>query len=206
MWQLFLLHKHIRTIRCQSWHIQNHTLPLVMHKLTAHVPHSRTIPHSVGWCLIRLAGGWYSLFARLISHQPVVLFSQNESATSNQPQPASSTLLSEQTSTSHQPPANRTGRCSYTHSNNNWIQNSKYTSRLTVIIEFQTQNTLPDLVVELQSEQHKWVHLRVKSATPLPLTFLCFPARSRASRCVKQVQEKWAHVSLLSINTYKKKI
>jgi hypothetical protein len=27
----------------------------------------------------------------------------------NQPQPASSTLLSEQTSTSHQPPANRTG-------------------------------------------------------------------------------------------------
>jgi hypothetical protein len=38
-----------------------------------------------------------------------VLFSQNESATSNQPQPANSTLLSEQTSTSHQPPANRTG-------------------------------------------------------------------------------------------------
>jgi hypothetical protein len=35
-----------------------------------------------------------SLFARLISHQPAVLFSQNESATSNQPQPASSTLLS----------------------------------------------------------------------------------------------------------------
>jgi hypothetical protein len=42
-----------------------------------------------------------SLFARLISHQPAVLFSQNE--------PASSTLLSEQTSISHQPPANRTG-------------------------------------------------------------------------------------------------
>jgi hypothetical protein len=50
-----------------------------------------------------------SLFARLISHQPAVLFSQNEPATSNQPQPASSTLLSQQTSTSHQPPANRTG-------------------------------------------------------------------------------------------------
>jgi hypothetical protein len=50
-----------------------------------------------------------SLFARLISHQPAVLFSQNEPATSNQPQPASSTLLSEQISTSHQPPANRTG-------------------------------------------------------------------------------------------------
>jgi hypothetical protein len=50
-----------------------------------------------------------SPFARLISHQPAVLFSQNEPATSNQPQPASSTLLSEQTSTSHQPPANRTG-------------------------------------------------------------------------------------------------
>jgi hypothetical protein len=50
-----------------------------------------------------------SVFARLISHQPAVLFSQNEPATSNQPQPASSTLLSEQTSTSHQPPANRTG-------------------------------------------------------------------------------------------------
>jgi hypothetical protein len=53
--------------------------------------------------------GANSLFARLISHQPAVLFSQNEPATSNQPQPASSTLLSEQTSTSHQPPANRTG-------------------------------------------------------------------------------------------------
>jgi hypothetical protein len=45
----------------------------------------------------------HSLFARLISHQSAVLFSQNKPATSNQPQPASSTLLSEQTSTSHQP-------------------------------------------------------------------------------------------------------
>jgi hypothetical protein len=52
---------------------------------------------------------YFILFARLISHRPAVLSSQNESATSNQPQPASSTLLSEQTSTSHQPPANRTG-------------------------------------------------------------------------------------------------
>jgi hypothetical protein len=52
----------------------------------------------------------HSLFARLISHQPAVFFSQNESATGNQPQPAISTLLSEQTSTSHQSPANRTGR------------------------------------------------------------------------------------------------
>jgi hypothetical protein len=51
-----------------------------------------------------------SLFARLISHQPAVLFSQNEPATSNQTQPASSTLLSQRTS--HQPPANRTG-CIY---------------------------------------------------------------------------------------------
>jgi hypothetical protein len=48
-------------------------------------------------------------FAQLISNQPAVLFSQNEAATSNQPQPASSTLLSQQTSTSHQAPANRTG-------------------------------------------------------------------------------------------------
>jgi hypothetical protein len=40
-------------------------------------------------------------FAWLISHQPTVLFSQNKPATSNQPEPASSTLLSEQTS--HQP-------------------------------------------------------------------------------------------------------
>jgi hypothetical protein len=55
----------------------------------------------------------FSLFVRLISHQPAVLFSQNEPATSNQPQPANSTLLSEQTSTSHQPPANRTGCLSY---------------------------------------------------------------------------------------------
>jgi hypothetical protein len=50
-----------------------------------------------------------ALFAWIISHQPTVLFSQNKPATSNQPEPASSTLLSEQTSTSHQPPANRTG-------------------------------------------------------------------------------------------------
>jgi hypothetical protein len=49
---------------------------------------------------------------RLISHQPAVLFSQNESATSNQPQPASSTLLSEQTSTSHQPTEQAGGHCS----------------------------------------------------------------------------------------------
>jgi hypothetical protein len=50
-----------------------------------------------------------ALFAWLISHQPAVLFSHKKPATNNQPQPASSTLLSEQTSTSHQPPANRTG-------------------------------------------------------------------------------------------------
>jgi hypothetical protein len=50
-----------------------------------------------------------SLFARITSHQPAVLLSQNEPATSNQPQPVSSNFLSEQTSTSHQPPANRTG-------------------------------------------------------------------------------------------------
>jgi hypothetical protein len=47
-----------------------------------------------------------SLFAWLISHQPAVLFSQNESATSNQPQLASSTPLR---TNQHQPPANRTG-------------------------------------------------------------------------------------------------
>jgi cytoskeletal protein RodZ len=50
----------------------------------------------------------FAMFAWIISHQPTVLFSQNKPATSNQPEPASSTLLSEQTSTSHQPPANRT--------------------------------------------------------------------------------------------------
>jgi hypothetical protein len=50
-----------------------------------------------------------ALFAWLISHQPTVLFSQNKPAINNQPEPASSILLSEQTSTSHQPPANRTG-------------------------------------------------------------------------------------------------
>jgi hypothetical protein len=41
-----------------------------------------------------------ALFAWLISQQPAVLFSPNK--------PATSTFLSEQTSTSHQPPANRT--------------------------------------------------------------------------------------------------
>jgi hypothetical protein len=45
-----------------------------------------------------------ALFAWLISHQPTVLFSQNKPAT------ISSTFLSEQISTSHQPPAKRTGR------------------------------------------------------------------------------------------------
>jgi hypothetical protein len=43
----------------------------------------------------------WALFAWLISHQPAVLFSHNK--------PVNSTLLSEQTSTSHQPPANRIG-------------------------------------------------------------------------------------------------
>jgi hypothetical protein len=42
-----------------------------------------------------------TLFAWLISHQLAVLFSQNK--------PANSTFLSEQTSTSHQSPAKRTG-------------------------------------------------------------------------------------------------
>jgi hypothetical protein len=51
-----------------------------------------------------------ALFAWLISHQSTVFFSQNKPATSNQSEPASSTLHSEQISTSHQPPANRTGR------------------------------------------------------------------------------------------------
>jgi hypothetical protein len=49
------------------------------------------------------------MFAWLISHQTTVLFFQNKPATSDQSEPANSTLLLEQTSTSHQPPANRTG-------------------------------------------------------------------------------------------------
>jgi hypothetical protein len=65
--------------------------------------------HGHTYTLFRRPSQTNSLFARLISHQPAVLFSQNEPATSNQPQPASSTVLSEQTSTSHQPSANRTG-------------------------------------------------------------------------------------------------
>jgi hypothetical protein len=46
-----------------------------------------------------------ALFVWLISHQPAVLFLEQIS----HQQPANSTFLSEQTSTSHQPPANRTG-------------------------------------------------------------------------------------------------
>jgi hypothetical protein len=46
-------------------------------------------------------GKTVTLFVWLISHQPAVFFSQNK--------PASNTFLSEQTSTSHQPPAKRTG-------------------------------------------------------------------------------------------------
>jgi hypothetical protein len=56
---------------------------------------------------IGFAGVNLALFAWLISHQPTVLFSQNKPATNNQPEPASSILLSEQISTSHQSPANR---------------------------------------------------------------------------------------------------
>jgi hypothetical protein len=49
----------------------------------------------------------YALFVWLISHQTAVLFSQNKSATGNQP---TIFFLSEQISTSHQPPpAKRTG-------------------------------------------------------------------------------------------------
>jgi hypothetical protein len=67
--------------------------------------------HGADATMARRSGGCRcALFAWLISHQPTVLFSQNKPATNNQPEPASSTLLSEQTSTSHQPPANRTGR------------------------------------------------------------------------------------------------
>jgi hypothetical protein len=49
-----------------------------------------------------------SLFVRLISHQPAVLFSQNKPATNNQP----AVLFSQNKSApaiSHQPPAKRTG-------------------------------------------------------------------------------------------------
>jgi hypothetical protein len=44
---------------------------------------------SAGVCSTKRNGSWrqhmFSLFARLISHQPAVLFSQNKPATSNQP-------------------------------------------------------------------------------------------------------------------------
>jgi hypothetical protein len=50
---------------------------------------------------------WNSvLFVWLISHQSAVLFSQNKPATNNQPKVI---FFSEQISTSHQPPAKRTG-------------------------------------------------------------------------------------------------
>jgi hypothetical protein len=75
--------------------------------------HGRGASHFIGRDQPTSTYPIYGLFARLISHQPAVLFSQNEPTTSNQPQPASSTLLSEQTSTSHQRPANRTGCYSY---------------------------------------------------------------------------------------------
>jgi hypothetical protein len=48
------------------------------------------------------------LLAWLISHQPTVLFTFLSEQTSHR-QPANSTFLSEQISTSHQPPAKRTG-------------------------------------------------------------------------------------------------
>jgi hypothetical protein len=47
----------------------------------------------------------YALFAWFINHQPTLLLSEQ---TSHQ-QSVSNTFLSEQTSTSHQPPAKRTG-------------------------------------------------------------------------------------------------
>jgi hypothetical protein len=81
----------------------------------------RSFPYAA-WCLPARSGHqspltqlrWtptaYSLFARLMSHRAEVLFSRNKSATNNQ----SAVLLSQQTSTSHQPPANRTG-CNTEH-------------------------------------------------------------------------------------------
>jgi hypothetical protein len=58
-----------------------------------------------------------TLFAWLISHQPTGTFLSEQ--TSHQ-QSASSTFLSEQTSTSHQPPAKRTG-CKFTKFNIKWF-------------------------------------------------------------------------------------
>jgi hypothetical protein len=60
----------------------------------------------------------FGLFAWLISHQPAVLFSHNKPVITNQP----AVLLSELTSTSHKPPANRTGCFSPSH-------HIKYTKR-----------------------------------------------------------------------------
>jgi hypothetical protein len=58
-----------------------------------------------------------ALFVWLISHQPAVLFSPAQ-------QPTSSSFLSEQISTSHQPPAKRTGCMTFSNA-------TVYTSRVT---------------------------------------------------------------------------
>jgi hypothetical protein len=50
-------------------------------------------------------GEGIALFVWLISHQPAVFFSHNKPTISNQP----TVLISQTTSTSHQPPAKRTG-------------------------------------------------------------------------------------------------
>jgi hypothetical protein len=68
--------------------------------------------------------------AWLISHQPAVLFSHNKTA--------SSTLLSEQTSTSHQPPANRTG-CLSLPANDFYIRNK---SNGMILIELFSQSSV----------------------------------------------------------------
>jgi hypothetical protein len=77
--------------------LKQHYFPIPCFQLaiTLVKSHQRTII-SIGSCQVS-----YSLFAWLISHQPAVFFSQNK--------PATSTFLSEQISTSHQPPAKRTG-------------------------------------------------------------------------------------------------
>jgi hypothetical protein len=70
---------------------------------------SRTTPNASSSRTKRCRQVANALFVCLISHQPTILFSQNKPAITNQPAILFSQNKSEQTSTSHQPPAERTG-------------------------------------------------------------------------------------------------
>jgi hypothetical protein len=78
-----------------NWHIRRVSCPLFSLWGSCWINGKHCSPSDKGHSRL-------GLFVWLISHQPTILFSHNKSANSS--------FLSEQISTSHQPPAKRTGQ------------------------------------------------------------------------------------------------